>query len=258
MIITSVSNEKVKNLGKLIKSSKARYQSGLFVVEGVRMFREIEKDMLDSVYFSESAYQKYTDIADSLEVEYTILSDKVFKSVSDTDTPQGIMALVKMPVYSLMDKLNSDEPPFLLIAERLQDPGNMGTIIRTAEGAGVTLVVVSRDSVDVFSPKVVRSSMGAIFRVPICISSDLCSDIRCIKDKGIKIYGAHLNGSNFYNPDYTKPSAFLIGNEGNGLSENVSSMADELIKIPMKGKVESLNAAVSTAVIAYEVLRQRL
>ena len=286
MIITSASNEKLKNIKKLSKSSKERNEQSVFIVEGIRMFREIPPEEIETVYVSETGEKKFEDELEATlgkeyqsRDDYYVVSDKVFDSISDTGTPQGILALVRQKVndlsniinekcdkaerfdadLSLQDNgLNVSDNAFILIIEKLQDPGNMGTIIRTAEGAGVTGIIISSDSVDIYNPKVVRSTMGSIFRMPVYISDDLIKDIEYLKEKGITVYGAHLKGENIYNKDFRTDCAFLIGNEGNGLSEEVSRTAEELIKIPMKGKVESLNAATSTAVIAYEVLRQRM
>ena len=289
MIITSASNEKLKNIKKLSKSSKERNEQSLFIVEGIRMFREIPPEEIESVYVSETGAEKFEDELKAAlgkdyqsRDDYYVVSDRVFSGVSDTGTPQGILALVRQKVNNLSIVLNekceksekiekSDEVlsledngldasnnSFILIIEKLQDPGNLGTIIRTAEGAGVTGIIISSDSVDIYNPKVVRSTMGSIFRMPVYVSDDLIRDIECLKEKGITVYGAHLKGQNIYDKNFKASCAFLIGNEGNGLSEEVSKTAEELIKIPMKGKVESLNAAISTAVIAYEVLRQRI
>lgn len=258
MNITSASNDKIKEVKKLIKTSKERYERGLYIVEGIRMFKEIPLDKLDSIYVSETFYENNREIVDRYKTEPYVISDKVFNSVSDTGTPQGILALVKMNEFALDDILgNNGEAPFIIIAEKLQDPGNMGTIIRTAEGAGATGIIISSDSVDIYNPKVVRSTMGSIFRVPVYVSSDLATDIDRVKEKGVTIFGAHLKGKEFFEKDFKKPCGFLVGNEGKGLSDKISSRADDLIKIPMKGKVESLNAATSAAVISYEVLRQR-
>ena len=281
MIITSASNEKLKNIKKLSKSSRERNEQSLFVVEGVRMFREIPTADIASVYVTEAGAEKFdSELMDKLgndyqsRDDYYVVSDKLFDSISDTGTPQGILALVRQKENNLSnvlcekiektnvdfkDKgLNASDNMFILIIEKLQDPGNLGTIIRTAEGAGVTGIIISSDSVDIYNPKVVRSTMGSIFRVPIYVSDDLIRDIEYLKEKNVTVYGAHLKGENIYDKDFRTSCAFLIGNEGNGLSEEVSKTADELIKIPMMGRVESLNAATSTAVIAYEVLRQRM
>lgn len=255
MIITSASNDKIKDVKKLVKSSKERYEQGVYIVEGIRMFREIPDNDIVAVYVSESFYDNNTDLVEACGVEACVVSDKVFNGISDTGTPQGIMALVKMNKWSLEDVLGEDT--FVIIAERLQDPGNLGTIMRTAEAAGATGIILSSDSVDVYNPKVVRSTMGSIFRVPVYVSEDLAIDIDKIKEKGVTIYGAYLKGQDFYDKDFKNACGFLVGNEGKGLSDEISSKADDLLKIPMKGNVESLNAATSVAVISYEVLRQR-
>ena len=259
MIITSASNDKIKDIRKLLKSARERQEKRLYVVEGIRMFREIPKERVKEIYVAESGVDKFDKEIREFGIEPCIVADKVFAGMSDTNTPQGIMALVSMCEYSLeaVSSKNGENEPFLLIVERLQDPGNLGTIIRTAEGSGVTGIVISSDSVDVYNPKTIRSTMGSVFRMPVYVSDDLLNDLKYIKKQGVTIYGAHLSGMNFYEKDFRTACGFLIGNEGNGLSDEVSSMADDLIRIPMLGKVESLNAATSTSVISYEVLRQR-
>lgn len=276
-MITSTSNEKIKYMEKLRKSASFRREEGLFPVEGIRMVREIPKDRLAALYYTEKAYEKYG--AEGCEIE--LVSDACMKKMSDTDTPQGVLAAVRTVDYSLDDiltsktnlsdktkndksetaaitqKENAYSTPFLLVLEKLQDPGNLGTIIRTAEAAGVTGIMISRDSADIYNPKTIRSTMGALFRMRIYISDDLVRDMAELKKKGIVIYAMHLDGEEFYDKDFRKPSAFLIGNEGNGLSDELSSVADEKMRIPMLGKVESLNAAISASVVSYEVLRQR-
>ncbi len=257
MLITSASNDRVKAIKKLMKSPGERREKQLYVVEGIRMFREIPAQMLDSIFVAQSSAKRYAEELERYpDIEPVIVADSVFRSMSDTGSPQGIMALVRMEMCTL-ESMCAVPNPFLLIVDRLQDPGNMGTIIRTAEGAGVTGIVVSSDSVDLYNPKVVRSTMGSIFRVPMYVSGQLADDVDILKRNGITIYGAHLDGDNLYDAGLLKACGFLIGNEGNGLSDAVAAAADKLIKIPMMGRVESLNAAVSTAVIAYEVLRQR-
>ena len=169
---------------------------------------------------------------------------------------------MRMVDYTLEDILvgnneNANNAQFILVLEKLQDPGNLGTIIRTAEAAGVTGIMISRDSADIYNPKTIRSTMGALFRMRIYISDDLVRDMAELKEKGIVVYAMHLDGEEFYDKDFRKPSAFLIGNEGNGLSDELSAAADEKMRIPMLGKVESLNAAISASVVSYEVLRQR-
>lgn len=262
MVIRSGSNEKVKQLRKLVKSSKERMEKGLYIVEGIRMFREIPKSQIAEAYISEGALEKYeADVSGAL-YDCHVLSDSVFQTVSDTKSPQGILAAVRMQDYTLADICGCadafDNCPFILAAERLQDPGNLGTMIRTAEAAGVTGIILSNDCADIYNPKTVRATMGSLFRMPVYVSENLKEDINLLHKNNIKLYGAHLKGESMYEADFTKPVAFLIGNEGNGLSEDIAAAADALIYIPMKGGIESLNAAVSASIICYEVLRQRL
>ena len=172
-------------------------------------------------------------------------------------TPQGILAVVRQPVSSL-EKLLNAPAPFFMVLENIQDPGNLGTILRTAEGAGVTGILMSRDTVDIFNPKTIRSTMGSVYRVPFLYVEDICETVRELKNKGISAYAAHLKGTGSYDEqDYTKGTAFLIGNEGNGLTDELANLADTYIRIPMYGKVESLNAAIASAVLMYEAQRQR-
>jgi TrmH family RNA methyltransferase len=177
--------------------------------------------------------------------------------MSDTRTPQGILSVVEMPEYQL-EQMLAQEHTLLLILEDIQDPGNLGTMLRTGEGAGVTGVIASGGTVDLYNPKTIRSTMGSIYRVPYLAAEDLEGMIRRIKDKGVALYAAHLQGSVSYEtPDYTTACGFLIGNEGNGLTEKTARLADTYVRIPMAGKVESLNAAVSASLLMYECNRQR-
>ena len=196
-------------------------------------------------------------IAGQAGVHIEVLTDTVFAHASDTKTPQGVLCVVRQKSYKLEDLLKG-EKRHLLVLDNLQDPGNMGTIVRTAEGAGVTGVIMSRDCVDIYNPKTIRSTMGSIYRMPFYYAEDILKAIRKIKDAGIKVYAAHLDGEKSYDEeDYAFSCAFLIGNEGNGLREETSKMADHYIIIPMSGEVESLNAAIAASVLMFEVKRQR-
>ena len=146
----------------------------------------------------------------------------------------------------------------LLVLDNIQDPGNLGTIFRTAEAAGVTGVFLSRDCADIYNPKTVRSTMGAIYRQPFVYVEDLPGTIARMKEKGICVFAAHLQGERSYDrEDYRKKTAFLVGNEGNGLRREVEEMADVRVRIPMAGRAESLNAAIAAGVLMFEVARQR-
>ena len=254
-MITSTANGKVKRLINL------RDEEHVFFVEGIRMFREVPVDELQEVYVSESFYKKekvlVNAIAGQAGVHIEVLTDTVFAHASDTKTPQGVLCVVRQKSYKLEDLLKG-EKRHLLVLDNLQDPGNMGTIVRTAEGAGVTGVIMSRDCVDIYNPKTIRSTMGSIYRMPFYYAEDILKAIRKIKDAGIKVYAAHLDGEKSYDEeDYAFSCAFLIGNEGNGLREETSKMADHYIIIPMSGEVESLNAAIAASVLMFEVKRQR-
>lgn len=278
MRLTSVNNDRVKDITKLIKLAKRRRESRSFVAEGIRLVSEIPSEKLISLYIEETFYEKLDKSQDNDESDFErgfrdrimalikaaeekesffLVNDAVMYKLSNTETPQGILAVVEMQDMEAENLLTDDDMPFIIVMDGLQDPGNMGTIIRTAEGAGVTGILISSDSVDPYSPKVVRATMGALFRMKLCISTDLKEDISLLKEKGITVFGTHLSGKEFYDEDFRIPSAFLIGNEGKGLKDDVAETADRLLRIPMKGRVESLNAGVSAAVVMYEVLRQR-
>ena len=162
-------------------------------------------------------------------------------------------AVVRMADYTLDAVLNDrdKENSCIVVLEKIQDPGNLGTIIRTGEGAGITGVVMSQDTVDLYNPKVIRSTMGSIFRVPCVIVDDLGAAVNEMKASGITTYAAHLDGEDISSVELANDRAFLIGNEANGLSDEVANLADKKIKIPMEGEVESLNAAVATAILIY-------
>ena len=259
-MITSTSNQKGKHILKLQKKAKVRNEEGVFLVEGLRMMKEVPKDRVTEVYVSETFFGKNTEVLKGLEEKTEIVSDKVFEYVSDTKTPQGILAVIKKEQHDFEELLQekNGQKPLLIVLDNLQDPGNVGTIVRTAEGAGATGIIMSKDCVDLYQPKTIRSTMGSIYRMPVVYTEDLQEAIRQMKACGIISYAAHLDDSCFYDkPDYTKGTAFLIGNEGNGLRDEICARADRKIKIPMHGQVESLNAAMAAGILMYEACRQR-
>lgn len=260
-MITSTSNAKIKRIVQLRKKKKARDAEGVFLVEGIRMFREIPEKLLQEIYISESCEEKegkeIRRRASACGIRPELVSDGVFAYLSDTQTPQGILCVVRQLSYSLEEV--ADAPcPHMLVLDRLQDPGNVGTILRTAEGAGVTGILLDGECADIYNPKTIRSTMGSIFRMPFYYIQDLEEGIRYLKKRGICTYAAHLEGKRAYDEeDYRKPCAFLIGNEGNGLRPEIADLADTYIRIPMAGEVESLNAAIASAVLMFEAGRQR-
>lgn len=254
-MITSSSNQQMKNIALLNRKAKARREQGIFVVEGGKMFQEAPREWIRKVYLSESFEKAHEIPMDG--IEYEVVDDRVFSSVCDTATPQGILTLVQIPSYQEEEVLGG-ETPFLIVLEDLQDPGNVGTILRTAEGAGVTGIIVSRRTADLFQPKTIRATMGSIYRMPFLETEDPVGFLSRLSEKGIRTYAAHLGGTQSYRvQDYTGPCALLIGNEGNGLTAAMAEQADVLVRIPMEGNVESLNAAIASAVLMYEVHGQR-
>lgn len=256
-IIKSTQNKQVKYILSLIKKSKARKEEDLFVVEGTKMFLEAPRDFIKKVYVSETFIKKADNKKLLANTNYEILSDTVFEAVSDTKTPQGILCLIRQFHYST-EHIYIDETPLILVLEDLQDPGNLGTIVRASEGAGVTGIILSKGCVDIYNPKTIRSTMGSVYRVPFIYEQDILKAVEQLKRNKINVYAAHLDESvNYDKLNFKNSTAFLIGNEGNGLSEEISRLADSYLKIPMLGKVESLNAGIAAAVLMYEASRQR-
>ncbi len=257
MRIESSKSGQVKHVAALQKKARYRREQGAFVVEGLKMVLEAPADRILSVYGSDSFLEQGG--RERLgNLSCTAVSDNAFKAMSDTQTPQGVLAVVKAMEWEKKDFCKSGGKALLLCLENLQDPGNLGTIFRAGEGAGVTGIIMSRDTVDIYNPKVIRSTMGSIYRVPFAVCEDLEEILRQCRDAGITSYGAHLAGEkNYEQADYKRPCAFLIGNEAVGLTEKISGAADFLIKIPMEGSLESLNAAVAASILAFEAARQR-
>ncbi|MBR2696485.1 MAG: RNA methyltransferase [Parasporobacterium sp.] len=248
-MISSKNNSKIKGIKKLLSSAKERRVRGLFVIEGIRLVKEAPPEMVEQLYLSESLFRSgtfETDFYNNMEV----VSDEVFQSVSDTVTPQGALALVRQPSWSL-DPSELGDGCRLLLLDDIQDPGNLGTMIRTAEAAGVTMVVMSEGCADIFNPKVIRSTMGSIFRVPFVVD-DLVSVVEALKAEGVIVYGAALDDAvDLRETEKAEKLAIVIGNEGNGISKGVLNSVSGKIRIPMEGRVESLNAAVSAALLLY-------
>lgn len=272
-MITSLANKGVKEVIQLEQKAKVRKEEGLFVAEGIKMFMEAPPEEIKKVYVSAN-FLKKTQAAckaklDSILSQCEIVSDEVFKKMSDTMTPQGILCVMKQKRYSLdsmlaadnklsVDNMSSFVVPLLVILEDIQDPGNLGTIFRSGEGAGVTGIIMSSGCVDIYNPKTIRSTMGSVYRVPFIYNENMDKLIETLKNENITVYAAHLQGAKSYDEcDYKKGSAFLIGNESKGLKEETADKADIRIKIPMLGEVESLNAAVASSVLFYEAARQR-
>lgn len=260
-MITSYSNPHVKQVAQWQTKARERRKDGVFVVEGVKMFLEAPESMIREVYIvsglSGSLKQDKELWLKLGRTGFEEVSENVFAKMSDTCTPQGILAVVEQPVYDL-NKLLSQENALFVILENIQDPGNLGTIIRAGEGAGITGVIANTVTVDVYNPKVIRSTMGSIYRVPFIYEDDLCKTVERLHEAGVKTYAAHLQGDVYYDSfSFREATAFLIGNEGNGLTSKLAEAASSYLKIPMEGSLESLNAGVAAALLMYEAHRQR-
>ena len=247
-----ITNNQIKELTALRDKSKARREAGLYIVEGPKMCEEAPANMVVNTFVTQKCVESNkTWLVDR---KYEVVEERIFEKLSDTKTPQGILSVVRQPKYELSDILR--EGNLYVILEDIQDPGNMGTIVRTAEGAGVAGIIMTKGCVDIYNPKTIRSTMGSVYRVPFVYVEDIAEAIAQIKAAGISIYAAHLKGEKYYDHINYGRAAFLIGNEGNGLKDDTAALADTYIKIPMSGKVESLNAAVATSILMYEHSRQ--
>ena len=259
-IIKSKENKTIKYIGKLLSSSKFRREEQRFVVEGVRLCEEVLKNNADVDYlvFSQSASDKYADIIDKLSaVSYhkMCVDDRIFSALSDTKTPQGVMCIVKtLDKKSHFDKIKQNG--IVLALDCVQDPSNLGTILRSADALGVSAVVLSHDCCDVYSPKVVRGSMGAVFRIPFFITNDLPSVIGDFNKFGTS-FACVLDETAVQVNDvkFCKPVLSVIGNEGNGVSNAVIDSCTHKLYIPMKNNAESLNAAVAASIIMWEMVK---
>ena len=280
IMITSAQNTQVKNIIKLNQKAKARREQKLFVAEGRKMFLEAPENLIDKIYVQErndttdedckaakEAWDALTDAQKELDDEEVMekvrrfswesVENGVFRQMCDTQTPQGILTVLRQPSYQMQDLLK-EKNPLIMVLEDLQDPGNAGTIIRTGEGAGVSGVFLTKTCVDITNPKVIRATMGSVYRIPFLYVEDVVSLKQQLQDRGIRFFAAHLQGKNSYDrEDYKGGTAFLIGNEGKGLTDQAAEAADCLIRIPMCGQVESLNAAMAAGILMYEAARQR-
>lgn len=260
-MITSTSNQKVRQVVQWQTKAKERKKNDIFLAEGFKMLEEAPAEWIREIYLSvdclDKAEQNPIIWEKLLQIGYETVSEEVFRKMSDTQTPQGVLTVLKRPKYRLEELLTRENPLFVVL-EDLQDPGNLGTIVRTGEGAGITGVIMSVGTVDIFNPKVIRATMGSIYRVPFVSVENMGDTIRLLKDRGVHTYAAHLKGEKYYDRFcFREPTAFLIGNEGNGLKKETADMAEHYLKIPMEGQVESLNAAIATALLMYEAHRQR-
>ena len=263
-IITSVNNQRVKDVANL-KQKKYRTETGAFFAEGLRAVIEaVQFADLSELFFIKTEENKLTEIIKTAEekgVRLYCVDEKVMAKLSDTKTPQGVLALIKMPEDSLQ-KLNpgtsSDNNAPVIILDRVQDPGNLGTIIRTADAVGALGIILLEGCVDAFSPKVVRASMGSLFHLPVI--QDVFPEEAltwCYRHGYEPAATALKNAQNMYKADLSKKMAFIFGNEANGVAEELQAAAETRLFIPMAGQAESMNVAMAAGIVLFEGLRQR-
>ena len=233
----------------LTKKGRKTYKS--FIVEGIHTVRDVLNSdwKVECLIFSE--HFKDIERFDHFKVKKFIVNEKITKLISQTESPQGIFAIVKIKEFSVDFK----EKRFVIL-DRIQDPGNLGTIIRTSDAAGFNTVILDKGSVDPFNPKVIRSSQGSLFHLKV-VNSDIKKIIEKLKENGVKILGTSPKGSTVYTDvDIEDRLGIVFGNEANGIRDDVLSICDETIRIPIYGKAESLNVSVSSGIILYHFAKK--
>jgi TrmH family RNA methyltransferase len=259
-MITSLQNTAIKNIVKLSKS-KERIEQQLFVIEGAReLSLALQSDYrVESLYVCRELFDKtkYPEVLDALlEAAVIEISPAVFAKIAYRENSDGIVALAKPKTHSLSDISLSDNP-FVIILESVEKPGNLGAVLRTADAAAVDAVIICDPQTDLYNPNVIRSGVGGLFTVQTAVCSSW-EALAWLSTNGISSYAAELQAADFYqDADFRQPSAIVIGTEADGLTRFWLENATKRVKIPMRGKIDSLNVAVSTAVITFEAMRQR-
>ncbi len=255
-MITSTHNPKLKLIRALQGRAKERRDAGAFVAEGIRLVEEAYSTNwpFRFVLYDEVLNKRGSSLVENLKsrgVDCEEVSSGLMKSLSETETPQGLLAVLNDSQLPISNSLN-----FVLIPDQIRDPGNLGTLLRTAIAAGVQAVLLPPETTDAFAPKVVRSGMGAHFRLPIhSMNWEEISQV--VKLAGLQVLIADMNGKSCWETDLCQPIALVIGGEADGASESARKLASQKISIPMSGKIESLNAGVAGSILMFEVVRQR-
>jgi len=258
--IQSAQNALIKEYKKLLTGNRQRKKLGKIALEGPNLIEGALNAGLtpEVVFYTKNYYDRGGKLLiDRLSTATgkIVLADELFNEISETDNPREIAAIIPFNAGEVLIKQFA-EPKLAMVLDRLQDPGNMGTIIRTAAAAGVDMIYYTRGSVDPYSPKVMRSTAGLIFHMPVILLDAPAMKLKELKLEGIKIVAASKNGQNFWHADYGAKTAIIIGNEAGGISEELLDLADLKVAIPLEEPVESLNAATAAAVITYEITRR--
>ena len=255
-MITSAQNPKLKLVRSLLGRAKERREAGAFVAEGVRLVEEAVNSNWEFrfVLYDETLSERGKKLIEKLQeksIEVEQVSPSLMKSLSDTEISQGILAILQFTNLPI-----PKSPTFLLIPDQIRDPGNLGTLIRSADAAGVEAVLIPPETTDPFAPKVVRAGMGAHFRLPI-LSMGWEEIERISESANQRVMLADMDGESCWETDLHQPLTLIVGGEAEGASEQARKLATRRIKIPMAGKTESLNAAVAGSVLMFEAMRQR-
>ena len=259
MIITSKDNETIKHIRKL-KEKKYRDEYGEYIVEGTKLINEAISENLDvkTVIVCDNCKSEIINQNSMYEIaklNCLYADEKVFNTITEVKSPQGILAVVGKKIKEKNIDYSED---LIVILDDIQDPGNLGTILRTIDSAGLKQIIISKKSGDIYNSKVIRSTMGAIFRVNVIESDNLINTIKDLKKHKFTVISTALDtDKSIYDINYKK-TAIVIGNEANGVSKEVQEISDNKIKIPMLGKTESLNASVATGIVVYEYVRQKI
>ena len=250
MIITSKDNEIIKNIKKL---HDKKYRIDSYIVEGSKMVKEAISENQEIALIA--IREDFKIDFDTKNTKIVTISNKIFNDISDVKTPQGILAVIKKNQNNQIET-NSN---YILALDSIQDPGNMGTIIRTADSANINQIIINKTTVDPYSPKVIRSTMGAIYRTNIIEVEDLKATLKEMKLKGFQIITTDLKATqSIYDINYNNKTVVVIGNEANGVSQEILQTADKKVIIPMLGKTESLNASIAASIMIYEYVRQKI
>ena len=259
-VISSKDNELIKHIKKL-KDKKYRDENNEYIIEGVKLIEEAvqEKVKIKKVIICDDTTRTYeipTNVMlEIAKYECVYVTDKIFSSITQVTNPQGIMAIIEKTTENQQVDYSED---IIVALDNVQDPGNLGTIFRTVDSIGLKQIIVTKDTVDAFNSKVVRSTMGAIFRVKIIETPDLVQSIKEMRKHHFKLMVTSLQTDNsIYDIEFNK-KIIVIGNESNGVSKEIQDMADEKAKVPMLGKTESLNASVAAGIVMYEYVRQKI
>jgi TrmH family RNA methyltransferase len=255
--ITSMSNRIIKE-ARSLGNKKGRKISQAILLEGYRLVRDALDSGAEIRYFiiSDNFFQKEELFLSQIpNIKKVQVPDELFSRISETESPQGVLAVAEKPVYDKKYIISSIKRAIAL--ENIQDPGNLGTIIRSADACGFDAVFLSKDSVDPYNNKVIRSTMGSLFHIPVIVVENFIETLQKLKSNNILIAAAHVRDAvPCWQADMSGKLAVIIGNEGNGISDEVLDIADITVMIPMSGKAESLNASAAASILIYECMRQ--